>query len=228
MHVNMAIQLPDSIAGFLKKQVLVAARALFLKHGYEAVGMRDIARAIGRQPVQIYRLNLSKADILAELIIELNQDQIDQLPQLCARVKGNTLFERACSYLRELYALDIQYLPIRSVGAAFGWLWSSSCERRVIEQVHQLIKPLVDWMREAGLEDIPARCIGIWSLYYVGYRHAVMHSGTADACLEGIKPSLRYFLETPDTEQSQARLESVSLHEKRLDAIARYTIKGEV
>ena len=166
--------------------------------GYEAVGMRDIARAVNRQPVQVYRLKLAKADILAELIIELNQEQIDQLPQLLARVTGKSVFDRTCAYLRELYALDIHYLPIRSIGAAFGWMWSASHEQRVIEQVHQLIRPVAEWMQEAGLDDIPSRCMGIWSLYYVGYRPAVMQQSSADDCLAGIKPSLRYYLETPD------------------------------
>jgi AcrR family transcriptional regulator len=182
----------------LKKQVLSSARELFMTHGYEAVGMRDIARAVGREPVQVYRLKLSKADILAELIIELNQEQINQLPEICSRVTGRDMFERTCSYLRELYKSDVQYLPIRSVGAAFGWMWSATYEQRVVEQVHQLIEPLVDFMTEAGLEDIPARCIGIWSLYYVGYRQAVIHGGSADDCLTAIKPSLRFFLETPE------------------------------
>ena len=181
----------------LKNQVLKSARELFMAHGYEAVGMRDIARAVGRAPTQIYRLKLSKPDILAELIIELNQEQIHQVPKICERVTEGDLFERTCSYLRELYNLDIQYLPLRSVGAAFGWMWSATYEHRVIEQVHQLIKPVVDWMLEAGLKDVPARCIGIWSLYYVGYRQAVIQGGTADDCLAGIKPSLRYFLHTP-------------------------------
>lgn len=178
----------------LKEQILSAARTLFMERGYEAVGMRDIARAVGKQPVQIYRLNLPKADMLAEVIIGLNQEQIDQLSQLCARVKGETLFERTCGYLRELYKLDIQYLQIRSVGAAFGWMWSAEYEARIIAQVHQLIRPLADWMQEAKLDDIPARCFGIWSLYYVGYRHAVMQGGTADDCLAAIKPSLRFYL----------------------------------
>ena len=184
----------------LKEQVLKSARELFMARGYEAVGMRDIARAVGREPIQVYRLKLSKADILAELIIELNQEQIKQLPKICKRVKGRDLFGRTCSYLRELYKLDVHYLPIRSVGAAFGWMWSADYEQRVVEQVHQLIKPLVDWMLGAGLDDIPARCIGIWSLYYVGYRQAVIHGGTASDCLAAIKPSLRYYLITPESE----------------------------
>jgi len=182
-------------ADSLREQVLKAARKLFMERGYEAVGMREIAKAVGRQPVQVYRLNLSKADLLGELIIELNREQIGQLPKICKRIKETGLFERVCAYLLELYMLDVHYMPIRSVGAAHGWMWSSDYENRVIEQIHQLVNPVVNWMSKAGLDDIPARCLGIWSLYYVGYRHAVVQGGTAEACLEGIKPSLRYYLE---------------------------------
>lgn len=182
-------------ANSLKAQVLDAARQLFMECGYEAVGMRDIAEAVGRQPVQVYRLKLSKADILAELIIELNREQIEALPALCKRVRGTAPLDRTCSYLRELYKLDIQYLPIRSVGAAFGWMWSAEQERRVVEQVGQLVTPVVRWMQDAGLEDVQARVIGIWSLYYVGYRHAVIHGGSARDCLKAIKPSLRYYFQ---------------------------------
>lgn len=197
----------------LKIEILIAARKLFMERGYDAVGMRELAEAVGKHPVQVYRLNLSKADILAELIIELNREQINQVPNMCKRVKGKNLFEHTCSYLRELYKLDIQYLPIRSVGAAFGWMWSASYERRVTEQVHQLVKPLIDWMQEADLPGIPDRCFGIWSLYYVGYRHAVMNGGTADECLATIKPSLRYFLEVSREEQAPASGKGGESHE---------------
>ena len=80
--------MPDS----LKAQVLDAARELFMAHGYEAVGMRDIAKSVGRQPVQVYRLNLSKQDILAELIIALNEVQIGQISVLLERIKGTNAF----------------------------------------------------------------------------------------------------------------------------------------
>ena len=130
--------------------MLTAARELFLTRGYDAVGMREIAAAVDRQPVQIYRLNLSKTDILAELIIDLNDEQIAQIPNLCARVSGASLPEKVCGYLRELYALDIQYLPIRSVGAAFGWMWNKAYEERIIGQVMQLLQPVIGWMNEAG------------------------------------------------------------------------------
>jgi len=187
--------LPDwKMTVSLKEQVLQAAKNLFLEHGYDAVGMRDIAKAVDRQPVQVYRLNLSKSDILAELIIDLNEQQIKQLSELLARVGGTFLIDKVCAYFRELYVLDIQYLPIRSVGAAYGWMWNAAYEARIVEQVIQLLQPVAGWMTEAGLDQIEARGFGIWSVYYVGFRRAVIHGGNADDCIQGIRPSLEILL----------------------------------
>jgi AcrR family transcriptional regulator len=178
----------------LKPLVLEAAKDLFLKHGYDAVGMREIAAAVGRQPVQIYRLNMSKSDILAELIIDLNDQQIRQLPALCAHVSGITVLDKVCGYFRELYSLDIQYLSIRSVGAAHGWMWSAAHEDKIIGQVIQLLRPVSAWMAQAGLDQIEARGYGIWSAYYVGFRGAVIHGGNADECVQEIRPTLEILL----------------------------------
>ena len=178
----------------LKPLVLAAAKELFLTHGYDSVGMREIARAVGRQPVQIYRLNLSKSDILAELVIELNAEEIRQLPELCVRAGGTTLLDKVCGYLRELYALDIRYLPIRSVGAAYGWMWNPAYEEKIVGQVMQLLQPVINWMTEAGAEQIESRCYGIWSVYYVGFRRAAIHAGSADECIREIRPTLEILL----------------------------------
>jgi AcrR family transcriptional regulator len=178
----------------LKTLVLEAAKALFLTHGYDAVGMREISSAVGRQPVQIYRLNLSKADILAEVIIDLNDEQIRQLPELSAKVTGTTLIDKVCSYFRELYAHDIQHLPIRSVGAAYGWMWNKAYEEKIVGQVMQLLQPVIAWMAEAGINLTEARCYGIWSVYYVGFRRATIHGGNADDCIGEIRPTLEILL----------------------------------
>ena len=178
----------------LKPLVLAAAKELFLTRGYDAVGMRDIASAVGRQPVQIYRLNLAKPDILAELIIELNAEEIRQLPALLEKIQGGSLSERVCSYFLELYRLDIEFLPIRSVGAAFGWMWNARYEQEIIGQVLQLLQPVAGWMAEAGLEGIEARGYGIWSVYYVGFRRAAIHGGSAEDCIAEIRPTLEILL----------------------------------
>lgn len=199
LHCSVAdAQQPGTISVTqpLKALVLAAAKELFLTHGYDAVGMREIARAVGRQPVQIYRLNLSKADILAELIINLNAQEIRELPGLLERVEGHSLLERVCGYFRELYVLDIQYLPIRSVGAAYGWMWSRTYEEIIVGQVMQFLHPVTEWMTEAGLDHIPSRSYGIWSVYYVGFRRAVIHGGSADDCIQEIRPTLEILLRT--------------------------------
>jgi AcrR family transcriptional regulator len=178
----------------LRRLVLAAAKELFMTRGYDAVGMRDIASAVGRQPVQIYRLNLPKSDILAELIIELNAGEIVQLPELLAKVRGGSLIDRVCGYFLELYRLDIQFMPIRSVGAAFGWMWNTRYEQKIIEQVLQLLQPVAEWMAEAGLDAIAARGYGIWSVYYVGFRRAAIHGGSAEECVAEIRPTLEILL----------------------------------
>ncbi len=177
----------------LRSAVLEAARELFISKGYENVGMRDIAQAVGKQPTQVYRLNLSKSDILAELILQLNEKQIERIPKILKSIKGDNLFDKVCEYTERLYELDIEYLPLRSEGAAHGWSWSAKYEVKNNEQVRHLIAPIASWITEAGLKDVQARCIGMFSLYYVGFRGAVIRRSSANECLESIKPSLSYF-----------------------------------
>ncbi len=182
----------------MRQKIVKVARKLFLKKGFDAVGMRDIAQALGLQPTQVYRLKLSKSDILAEIIIALNDEQIRALPVLLDTIKGNDAFERTCSYLHALYVSDIHYLPIRSVGAIYGWSWTAENETDIVAQVWQLLAPIMQWLREDGSDDIPARCYAVWSLYYVGYRRAVLKGGSADDCLAEIQPSLKLLL-SPST-----------------------------
>lgn len=174
----------------LKRQIQQQARALFMQKGYEAVGMREIAQALGLQPTQVYRLALSKSDILAEVIIELNNELIATLPALLDTVQGHSALERTCNYLLALYQFDIHYQPLRSVGAIYGWSWAGAYEAAVIDQVGQFLAPVVEWLQGEGFEDIPARCYAIWSLYYVGYRRAVIQGAHAQECLADIRPSL--------------------------------------
>lgn len=156
--------------------------------------MREIAQAVGLQPTQVYRLELSKTDILAEVIIELNSELIDTLPVVLETVHGNTTLERTCGYLLALYQFDIHYQPLRSVGAIYGWSWTGDYEAAVIEQVWQFLAPIANWLKVDGFDDIPARCYAIWALYYVGYRRAVTKGGTAEECLHEIRASLTILL----------------------------------
>jgi AcrR family transcriptional regulator len=180
-----------------RTQLVHAARGLFLSKGYESVGMREIAQAVGKAPTQVYRLGLSKTDILAEIIIELNQEQIDRLPGLLMTLTGANAFERTCAYLLRLYESDIEYMPVRAIGAAQGWTWSTAYEEAVTSQLWELLAPIVGWLSDDHVGDIPARCMAIWSLYYVGYRRAVLHGGTAADCLADIRPSLAVLIPRP-------------------------------
>lgn len=169
--------------------IIKIAHRHFETKGYEPVGIREICQEAGLSPTQLYRLGLSKQDLLAEVILRVNQKQIDAIkPFSPAGFKSAQKYIEG--YLLKLYESDIQIKSIRTEGAAFGWKWSGKYESLIIGQVFQLIKPIADALEFDGYDDIQARCYAIWSLYYVGYRHAVMQGGDAKDCLKGIMPSL--------------------------------------
>lgn len=169
--------------------IINIAHRFFETKGYEPVGIREICQEAGLSPTQLYRLGLTKQDLLAEVILRVNHKQIDEISPFSPEgfESAQTYIE---SYLLKLYESDIQIKSIRAEGAAFGWKWSGKYESLIIGQVFQLIKPIADALEYDGYEDIQARCYAIWSLYYVGYRHAVMQDGDAQECLKGIMPSL--------------------------------------
>ena len=91
--------------------------------------------------------------------------------------------------LLDLYRQDIEIKSIRKEGAAFSWKWSEKYESLIIEQQNQILKPVADPLTHFRYDDIDARCHAIWSLYYVGYRNAVMNNEDANACLNSIQQS---------------------------------------
>ena len=170
-------------------QVIKIAHRLFANRGYEAVGIREIAKEAGISPMQVYRLGVDKHDLLAEVILIVNQELIDGIkPFESASHQSALAFIE--QYLLHLYEQDIDIKSIRKEGAAFGWKWSGKYEALIIEQLMQILKPIADALAHFGYDEIEARCYAIWSLYYVGYRNAVMNNADAIACLNGIKPSL--------------------------------------
>jgi AcrR family transcriptional regulator len=169
--------------------IIDIAHRLFAQSGYENVGIREICQAAGLSPTQLYRLGVSKQDLLAEVILRVNQKQIVNIKAFSASgFKSAQAYIE--TYLLNLYEADIAIKGIRAEGAAFGWKWSGKYEELIIAQILQLIKPISDALVHDQYDEVQARCYAIWSLYYVGYRHAVMHNGNAKACINGIKPSL--------------------------------------
>jgi AcrR family transcriptional regulator len=173
--------------------IVKVAHRLFEKNGYEQVGMREISSAAQKSPMQLYRLGLDKKDLLAEVIIQVNAKQIKKLKPYTAgkEISAKSFIE---NYLLTLYEQDIEIKSIRKEGATFGWKWSGKYEVQIIEQLMQIIKPIADALEYEGFSDIQARCFAIWSLYYVGYRNAVMHDANAQQCLDDINPSLALLL----------------------------------
>ncbi len=153
------------------------------------MGVREIAKEAGISPMQVYRLGLDKQDLLAEVILIVNQEIITAIKPF-SEASPKSAVDYIEKYLLDLYAKDIDIKNIRKEGAAFGWKWSGNYEQLIIAQLMHILKPISDCLAHYQYDDIDARCYAIWSLYYVGYRNAVMNNASAAQCLEGIRPSL--------------------------------------
>ncbi|HAT39999.1 MAG TPA: hypothetical protein DCW35_09515 [Polynucleobacter sp.] len=195
IKMNSAIHQKTEKAQERLAMVVKIANRLFANRGYEQVGIREIANEAGISPMQVYRLGVDKTDLLAAVILIMNQEMIDRIQPF-----NDALFKDAPSfvesYLLDLYEQDIKLTSIRKEGAAFGWKWSEKYESLIIAQLMQILKPIADALTHFGYDEIEARCYAIWSLYYVGYRNAVMNDADANTCLDAIKPSLTICLKS--------------------------------
>lgn len=183
--------------------VVETAQDLFGTRGYAATGMRDIARQAGLSPVQVYRLGLSKEDLLAEVSLRLTDHQIRHIAARARPRTGEPLTAFVERYLLALYRSDVKNLKVRRETAAYGWMWDRRHEQRIVAQVLQLLAPIEAALRAAQVSDPQARLFALWSLYYVGYRRAVVWGAGPGRCLSGIRPSLRLLL--PDGDSSNSR-----------------------
>jgi TetR/AcrR family transcriptional regulator, cholesterol catabolism regulator len=75
--------------GVRKKKILALARHLFWQNGYSSVSMRDLARAYGCQPANLYNYFKTKESILFEVLLEEMEQIVQPIAHLEYEEDGN-------------------------------------------------------------------------------------------------------------------------------------------
>jgi TetR/AcrR family transcriptional regulator, cholesterol catabolism regulator len=75
--------------GVRKKKILSLARHLFWQNGYSSVSMRDLARAYGCQPANLYNYFKTKESILFEVLLEEMEQIVQPIAHLEHEEDGN-------------------------------------------------------------------------------------------------------------------------------------------
>jgi TetR/AcrR family transcriptional regulator, cholesterol catabolism regulator len=75
--------------GVRKKKILALARHLFWQNGYSSVSMRDLARAYGCQPANLYNYFKTKESILFEVLLEEMEQIVQPISHLEYEEDGN-------------------------------------------------------------------------------------------------------------------------------------------
>ncbi|MEC8020623.1 MAG: hypothetical protein VX179_01435, partial [Pseudomonadota bacterium] len=155
----------------------------------------ELAMELAVPPAVLLRQELSKPDLLAEAIIALNDEQITWLESRPEATDESLPLQEAVErYLRRVYEFDIEHITLRRMGAAFGWLWAPKYEPRIWKQLFALTAPIDGILLREGFSDREPIIKILWSLYYAGFRHAVMHRAPEEACLAEIRPALKLIL----------------------------------
>ncbi|MGA1218612.1 MAG: TetR family transcriptional regulator [Gammaproteobacteria bacterium] len=179
----------------LRKAAIALAKTRFSERGFEAVSLQELATELAVAPAAMLRQGLSKPDLLAETIIALNDQQIAWLASRPEATDESLPLQDAVErYLRRVYEFDIEHITLRRMGAAFGWLWAPKYEPRIWEQILALTTPINGILEREGFQDREPMIKALWSLYYTGFRHAVMHRASGEACLAEIRPALQLIL----------------------------------
>jgi AcrR family transcriptional regulator len=71
--------MPENVT---KRKMLNKARTLFWSKGYNATSVRDIARAYGCEPANVYNFFSKKEDILYEVLLEEMEQIIEPIRDL--------------------------------------------------------------------------------------------------------------------------------------------------
>ncbi len=75
--------------GVRKKKILALACHLFWQNGYSSVSMRDLARAYGCQPANLYNYFKTKESILFEVLLEEMEQIVQPISHLEHEEDGN-------------------------------------------------------------------------------------------------------------------------------------------
>lgn len=179
--------------GERRRVILESAKQLFITKGYEQVGMRQIAETAQISPALIYKEGWTKPDLLAELIFELNEAQIEAIQSMTLPRRGS-LLDRVLQVLQYMYDLDITHRELRKLGAAYGWLWSQEQDKRCLKQVEDLTTPLHQLLTEAQIDSPEARVSGLWYAYWTGFRASVIYNQDSAGCIALIRPVVEILL----------------------------------
>jgi AcrR family transcriptional regulator len=185
-------------------RILKAARALFVKRGYDATTARDIAARAGLSVGSLFLHFKSKADILKTIIWADNEAQYDLMRRLVparAPVK-----ERLLRMAQIGYEQETAQLPLVAVVQSYKWLWDAETEREyrsTTEPMAQLIRQILqDGMRAGEIRpdadlDSAAECLiatHVWNFRAALFAAADVaalteRAGRAiDVIIDGLRP----------------------------------------
>ncbi len=161
-----------------------AGRALFLKNGYDATTVKDIAELAGVAVGSLFAHFESKADLLRSLYFEGPGSPIEQGLE-AARGATGTARERLKNLLKELVLREQQVLELVCALRGAAWTWSPSAEASFRQSAEPLSRAVVSLLEEGQARGELRADLDMSAVYGV---LVGCHSGNLRAARHGIIP----------------------------------------
>jgi len=138
-------------SGFQKAKMLNVARKLFWDKGYHATSMRDIAKAYGCRPANIYNFFVNKEEILFQVLREEMEKIVDPIRHLEDDSKTPPL-EQLREIIRVHLRITLSYR--RSAGLLFDATLDklSPTKRKVIVEYRDLYDRILRNVMQRGVD----------------------------------------------------------------------------
>lgn len=159
-----------------RQDVKAVARQLFEERGYDNVTTKDIAEAAGLSRALIYRYNISKSDLLSQLLRDLIEEQGAALRRNKLNMKSPEAM--ILGHFEQLFLLDMSQVTLRRLAVQHSWSWGASTEEEFYLRLGVIFEPLDEPLRERWGIDLhePAR-LALWAIYTEALRGYLARAG---------------------------------------------------
>ena len=182
-----------------RKNLLDAAKRLFMERGYEGATVREIAAAAGLSTGAVFASFSDKSDLFNEVLLVDLEEQVEQMREATS-APGLTR-ERLLKALEAGYNRQLPQLELLRAAVAVSWsqglsgdLGDRPVRAAVITQLREVLQDGVTQGELRADADVELIAETLWDCYIRSYRLALYESWEQDALVERLDVQIELLL----------------------------------
>jgi AcrR family transcriptional regulator len=182
-----------------RRNLIEAARRLFMERGYDGATVRDIAAAAGLSTGAVFASFADKAELFDDVLQADSELQIEVMAKAAA--ESGTMRERLVRVLSAGYAYQLDQIELLRAALSVSWSQGLSGElgdRPIRKAATEMIREVLDRGVSAG--ELGATCDlelftdTVWDLFVENYRQALFKRLDMDQLTARLKRQIDFLM----------------------------------